>query len=164
MRILGSTSQSVLNVLDNDPLKAMQQDNGPDTERELNLKNAELPPPKHSSTVKIRASQDNMIKEEPFNQSHLNEAREYDERIANPLLAETNPVLKVPSQPMNQTSSEINIAATNQSVNLREMQRAYQGAPDESKRTFQPSEINNQSGYSDKPSDRMTLQRSQTQQ
>lgn len=57
MRILGSTSNSQQAEKDDDVLKAMQQDFGPDTERENNAKAEQ-----HSSTVKIRASQD-MFKE-----------------------------------------------------------------------------------------------------
>lgn len=64
MRILGSTSQTVSASKDkeDDPLKAMQQAYGPDTDRENNAKDVEHKT-QHSSTVKVRASQDNMIKE-----------------------------------------------------------------------------------------------------
>ncbi len=56
MRILGSTGHSENNE---DPLKAMQQEIGPDTERENNAAQID----KYSSTVKVRASQDRMLKE-----------------------------------------------------------------------------------------------------
>ena len=43
-----------------DPLRAMQEDQGPETDRENNAKEKDT---QHSSTVKIRASQDKMFKE-----------------------------------------------------------------------------------------------------
>ena len=62
MRILGSTSQSA--TKEDDPLRAMQQAYGPETDRENNAKDIDHKT-QHSSTVKVRSSQDNMLKE-PF--------------------------------------------------------------------------------------------------
>ena len=66
MRILGSTSQSVSASKEDDPLKAMQQAYGPDTERENNAKEDQEHKTQHSSTVKVRASQDKLLKEPSF--------------------------------------------------------------------------------------------------
>ena len=62
MRILGSSSQSVSVSNQDDPLKAMQQAYGPETDRDNNAKELEHKT-QHSSTVKVRASQDKMFKE-----------------------------------------------------------------------------------------------------
>ena len=62
MRILGSTSQSA--AKEDDPLRAMQQAYGPETDREKNQQDGDHKT-QHSSTVKVRSSQDNMLKE-PF--------------------------------------------------------------------------------------------------
>ena len=61
MRILGSSSQSVSVSKGDDPLKAMQQAYGPETDRENNANDVDHKTI-HSSTVKVRASQDNMVK------------------------------------------------------------------------------------------------------
>mmetsp|Transcript_16559 Transcript_16559/g.22362 ORF Transcript_16559/g.22362 Transcript_16559/m.22362 type:complete len:95 (-) Transcript_16559:2156-2440(-) len=94
MRILGSTSNSVTaEKVDDDPLKAMQQACGPETDREKNQ--AELDQ-QHSSTVKVRASQDKMIRQ-PY-QLIKDDDEDKPKRVqdANPL-AMTNFKLNEPS-------------------------------------------------------------------
>lgn len=147
MRILGSTSQSQSLEKEDDPLRAMQEAVGPDTDRERN--NAELAQktPK-SSSVKVRASTDN-----PVSGATEDHSRRQSEAVVVPPMK-------------HESSSEINIAATEQSSALRKMvdsglqsdstgmnkfnnpshgvQVPAAGAPGEplvSKRTFEPSSL-----------------------
>lgn len=84
-------------------------------------------------------------------------------------LAMTNFKLNEPSHQSNLSASEINIAATDQSGNLRKMQQAVprdaNSSVQESKRTFQPSEANNVSRVTDQqPSERPKWQLEETKE
>ena len=87
MRILGSTSQSVSQSKE-DPLKVMQEAYGPDTDREKNARELEHKT-QHSSTVKVRASQDKLV-EDAFSLMRGGEESKYESKM--------NPGAGVPSE------------------------------------------------------------------
>ena len=163
MRILGSTDGAGVTASREDPLKQMQEAYGPDTDRENNLRDNTTQQTPHSSTVKVRLSQENMLR------GVLASANEYETEQQRAKAAEQRAGAEPAAQTSNNTTSEINIAATDQSGNLRKMQayaaahgaeanmgtirsEAAAGEPlRQSRSTFQPSERQDQSKVTDNP-------------